>query len=125
MTEFAEFLIIAILFSFFFLHILVMLKVLPITIIWGSRLKSTKQMYIYEFISLVVISIFILNFLQYRNFINYLYPKIISTIIYWIMSIFFILNTLGNFLSKNFIEKFVFGVITFLLSLMSIYLALN
>lgn len=123
MTEFAEFFIIAILFSFFFLHILVLLKVLPMTIIWGSRLKSTKQMYIYEVISLVVISIFILNFLQYRSFINLLYPEIITSIIHWIMSIFFVLNTIGNFMSKNFIEKFVFGVITFLLSLMSLYLA--
>jgi hypothetical protein len=60
--------------------------------------------------------------LVYSNLIPVILPKIIFTISFWIMAILFVLNTLGNIISKNKYEKIIFTPVTILLTLLMLIL---
>ncbi|MCX7909608.1 MAG: hypothetical protein N2560_08855 [Ignavibacteria bacterium] len=125
MIEIAKYGLITILSGLIIFHLLVLLKVIPYDIVWGSRVKSEKDLFRLEMISLLINLFFLFSTLIYVIALPLKFPKIIMTIILWTMVALFGLNTLGNVLSKNKLEQRLFAPLTVLLTLFSLIMVLN
>jgi hypothetical protein len=125
MISTAQFGLLILLSLFLLLHFIILLKIIPYNIIWGSRLKSNKEMYRFEILSILINVLFIIVILAQADFRIIHIPNKIITYALWLMTSLFLLNTLGNAISKNRIERLVFTPITILLAIFSFVLALS
>lgn len=82
-------------------------------------------MYRFEIFSILVNALFIIVILTQTGFWAINIPNKIITYSLWIMTGLFMLNTLGNAISKNKIERLLFTPITILLAIFSLVLALS
>jgi cellulose synthase/poly-beta-1,6-N-acetylglucosamine synthase-like glycosyltransferase len=55
MVDFAQYGILIILSFLLVLHFCIILKIIPGKIVWGNRLKSDKEMYRFEIVSIILI----------------------------------------------------------------------
>ena len=125
MIHIAQYGLIIILSAVLVFHFLVLLKVIPYKIVWGGRLKSDTQMYRFEVVSIFTNLIFLAIVFAYSGILlSDISPNIIS-ILLWIMAALFALNTLGNLMSKNKLEKIIFTPLTLLLFVFCVILALQ
>jgi hypothetical protein len=108
-----------------FMHILILTKVIPYNLVWGSRLKNDREMVRFESISLLVSLVFVWLALESTSIIDGIIPDSWSVWILWALGGFFALNTIGNLASKNKIERYVFGALTVVLAGCFFYLAYN
>lgn len=106
-------------------HFLVLFKIIPYSIVWGGRLKSDKQMYRFEVVSIFTNLFFLAVVAAYSGILFSDIPASIITILLWIMAALFALNTFGNLLSKNKWEKIIFTPMTLILTIFCITLALH
>ena len=111
------------LFIFLVLHFIIMLKILPYQMVWGGRLKSDQEMYRFESISIIINLVLLFFIINYSNLLDIGLPTHISRFILWLMTIVFVLNTLGNAVSKNKLEQRLFTPLTILMALFSFVLA--
>lgn len=125
MIYFAQYVLLIILCVILVLHICILLKVIPYKIVWGGRLKSDAEMYRFETVSILINLIFLFIILVQSHYLTIDFPKKIMTIILWIMTALFTLNTFGNLMSKNKLEKRLFTPITIILTIFSLILALT
>lgn len=104
-------------------HLLVLSGAIPFNIVWGGRLQNVRQMYIFEGISIIV-NLFIIAVIMIKGELikNPLSVKTI-TVILWVLTGLFALNTLGNIFSKANLETIVFTPITFINSILFYRLA--
>jgi hypothetical protein len=123
MINFAQYGLIVILSLFLVLHICVLLKFIPYNIVWGGRLKTDTEMYRFEVVSILMNLFFLFVILVQSGFLIIDFPKIIMTVILWVMTILFLFNTFGNIKSKNKIEQKLFTPITIILTIFSLILA--
>ena len=110
---------------FLLLHFAILLKIIPYKLVWGGRLKSDKEMYRFEVFSIVVNAIFIFVVLKQANLIPLDVPNKMVSYALWLMVALFLLNTLGNAISKNKLEQRLFTPVTILLFIFSVILALS
>jgi hypothetical protein len=110
---------------FLILHLSILLKIIPYTMVWGSRLKSGKQMFVFEIISILVTTLFLVIILVQAKILIINAPNIVITYGLWIMAVLFLINTIGNAFSKNKIEQRVFTPVTIILVIFSSILALS
>lgn len=125
MIYFAQYGLIIILSLLLFLHILIFLKIIPYSIVWGNRLKSDKEMYRFETLSILASLFFLIIVLIQANILSFNLPDIFLTISFWIMSVVFAFNTVGNILSENKLERILFTPITIIMVILSLTLALT
>lgn len=104
-------------------HVLVLLQIIPFTIVWGGRLKTESDMYVFESISLIINVCMLAVVLIKKEIIRLNIPPIMITVALWLMCLLFFINTLGNLTAIDPFEKIVFTPITLLLSLTSLILA--
>jgi hypothetical protein len=94
-------------------HLSIVVKLIPYDIAWGGRLKTDREMFIFEaisvFINLFLIFVLLIKGSYVKVQVN---GKVINTVL-WVFFIMFILNTIGNILAKTTFEK-MFAVLTFL-----------
>lgn len=105
-------------------HLLVIIQIIPFEIVWGGRLTSVQQMYVSESISVAVNLLFLVIVLVKTKFLNWPIPPKVISVFLWLMFALFVLNTLGNLLSINSLEKMIFTPVTILLSVFCLILAL-
>ncbi len=110
---------------FLILHFLILMKIIPYNLVWGGRIKSDKEMYRFEIISILMNAIFLIVILKQANIVEMDIPKKIITYALWVMAVLFCLNTFGNAISKNKIEQKLFTPTTILLTIFSLILALS
>jgi hypothetical protein len=110
---------------FLVLHFIILLKLIPYSLVWGGRLKSDKEMYRFEIISILINALFVIVILVQGGFLKIDVPKKIITYALWLMTGVFLLNTLGNATSKNKLEQRLFTPLTILLAVFSFILALS
>lgn len=109
--------------SIIIFHLLVLAGIVPYNIVWGGRLSSHNQMVWFELLSITVNLIMLYIVGQKGGFVKAsLSPNVITTAL-WVMCALFVVNTLGNMLSVNSLEKLIFTPLTFLLALFSWKLA--
>jgi hypothetical protein len=125
MVDFAQYALLIILSFLLVLHFCIILKIIPGKIVWGNRLKSDKEMYRFEIVSIIINLFFLISVLVHSGIWMIDFSKLFMKIILWIMTIFFAFNTFGNFLSKNKLEKRLFTPIAILLTVFSLVLALS
>ena len=109
---------------FLILHFIILLKLIPYNLVWGGRLKSDKEMVRFEIFSILINSLFVIVILMQMSFLTIDIPKKVITYFLWLMTGLFLLNTLGNAISKNKLEKRLFTPVTILLAIFSLTLAL-
>lgn len=119
----AQYILLFLLFAILILHTLILLKVIPYNLVWGSRLKSISEMYRFEIASLLINAILFLIVLETTTLLNLNISLNILKIAFWIMAFLFSVNTIANIFSKNKIEKMLFTPITIIMALLSIYIA--
>lgn len=95
-------------------HMLVLFGVIPYSIVWGGRLKSKKDMYRFEVVSILVNALFIIIALEQASIISLSMPHYLVKGALWVMLAVFFLNTIGNLFSENRLEKLIFTPLTFL-----------
>jgi hypothetical protein len=110
---------------FLLFHLAVLFKIIPYRLIWGGRLKSDREMYRFEIVSLFMNALLgCIVLIETRLVEIDISPKIIAFLL-WLMALLFLLNTVGNAMSKNKFEKMIFTPITVLLTIFSVILALS
>jgi hypothetical protein len=86
-------------------HLLIIIGVIPYALTWGGKLESTKEMLVFETISIVINLFFLHTLLQKGSYIRSTYSKKFIRIILWVFFILFILNTAGNIQAVTTFEK--------------------
>ena len=107
------------------LHFTVLMKIIPYKIVWGGRLKSDKEMYRFEIFSISMNVLFIIVILVQAYYLAIEIPRKIINYSLWLMTGLFILNTIGNAMSKNILERRLFAPTTLLMAIFSLFLALS
>ncbi len=125
MISIAQYGLLSILSLFLILHFCIILKIIPYNLVWGGRLKTDREMYRFEAISIGINLIFIFIMLIQAHFWVIDFPNRIMTILLWGMTALFLLNTFGNALSKNKVEQVLFTPLTILLTLFALILAIS
>ena len=106
-------------------HFLVIAGVIPYQIVWGGRLENETQMLQFETVS-IALNILMVAIVAIKA--GYLKLKLHATflkVIFVLMAALFALNTIGNLLAKNELEKLIFTPLTFLLAIFCFRLALS
>lgn len=106
-------------------HGLILTGVIPFDIVWGGRLTSHGQMLRFEILS-IALNLLMLAIVAVRAglFGKHIPPRVI-TIALWIMALLFGLNTLGNLLSQNSLERIIFTPLTLVLCMLCLRLVLG
>jgi hypothetical protein len=95
-------------------HLLVITGIIPYTIVWAGKLKSTSDMYVFESISIAINLLLIgVLIIKRRHIKQNISNKILNAVL-WFFVIIFALNTLGNLTSKTLLEKALFTPLTFI-----------
>jgi hypothetical protein len=118
MKEAAEIAMITIFSTTLVFHLLVLVKVIPYAMVWGGRLKSDRDMYRFEVVSITVNLLFMLVILVKAGILPLFIPRPVMTVSLWFMFGLFVVNTAGNIMSKNKLEKTVFTPVTIALSVL-------
>lgn len=94
-------------------HVLVLAQVVPFQNVWGGRLKTVQEMYVFETISLLLNTFLIFIVLQKSGSVKrVLSYRIINAVLYIFAGIF-VLNTIGNLFAVQWIEKVLGTLLTF------------
>ncbi len=117
--------ILVILTFFVVLHALILLGIVPFQMVWGGRLTDYSRMIVFESVSLVVNLLMILVVLVQTGLLHLKLKAIVVKLALWAMAVLFGLNTLGNALSNNALEKSLFTPLTLLLCLGCLRLVLS
>ncbi|RJE73223.1 hypothetical protein BGP76_03295 [Reichenbachiella sp. MSK19-1] len=125
MITFSQYGLIIILSFFLVLHVCILTKMIPYKNVWGGRLNSDKEMYQFEMVSILINLFFLFIILVQSEFLSIHFPKSMMTILLWVMTVLFLINTYGNIISKSKIELWVFTPITIILAVFSLILALT
>ncbi|WP_439880065.1 hypothetical protein ACSX1A_12950 [Pontibacter sp. MBLB2868] len=110
---------------FVILHFLILFGVVPYEMVWGGRLKGTSQMIVFELISILINVAMLAVVAADSGILNLKIDRRIIKGLLWIMFVVFLLNTAGNLLSSNELEKLLFTPLTVLLALFSLRLAID
>lgn len=108
------------------MHLLIMLKLIPSDFVWGGQTgQNPSDLIMMEIIAVLVLILFALIVIVK---IKFLFPdkfRRLSTIGMWLIFAYFGLNTVGNLLSPNMLEKLIFTPVAIILSLLSLRLTIE
>ncbi|MEO5681252.1 MAG: hypothetical protein ABIQ88_01360 [Chitinophagaceae bacterium] len=96
-------------------HLALLLKLVPYRMVWGGRIKSDKQMYRFETVSIIITILFTIVLLAKAGCLGIAVPQRPITISLWIMTVLYLVNTVGNLKSNNRIEQIIFAPLTIVL----------
>ena len=108
----------------FIFHLLILFKVISPNIVWAGKIKNQKDLVKFEIISLGVLILAGIIIALKMDYLNHSIKPTFINIGIWILFAFFCLNTLGNLTAKHPFEKYGFGLLTFLISLLIFRLAI-
>ena len=123
--QFAATLMLVMLSCAFVFHLLVVSGAIPYGIVWGGRLESASQMYLFEAVSLAVNLAAIAAVGVKAGYIKPLIPKRAATFLLWSLAILFALNTVGNIFAKTTLEAVLFTPLTLMSSVLCYRMAID
>jgi hypothetical protein len=106
-------------------HLLIIFGVIPFSIVWGGRISSSDEMLRFEMVSIGMNLLLLLIISIKARWIRLRIHHLVLKIVLWLMTILFLLNTVGNLLSQNDLEKLIFTPLTFILMIFSFRLAIS
>lgn len=96
----------------------------PVDFLWGGRMKTSEELLRFEFISLFVTILCLIVVLIKSGRIYLPRASTVVTVALWFMFLLFLLNTVGNMLSKTTFEKSL-TIITAILAVLCVRLAIE
>jgi len=103
-------------------HVLVLSGLIDYRLVWGGRLKNPQEMQLFEVVSLVVnVCIMWLTAQRIRIVKAYISQRILKWV-FILLTVLFVLNTLGNLLSLNRLEAWIFTPVTCISALCCLWL---
>ena len=93
-------------------HSLIITRIIPYTIVWAGKLKDVEDMWKFETISIAINSFLLSTLLLKGNYLKSKIPDKILNAILWLFMFVFVINTIGNLMSKTLFEKIVFTPLT-------------
>jgi len=106
-------------------HIIVVLGIIPYNMVWGGRIKSKEDLYVFEAISVGLNLLFLLVVLVKGNFVKIAFSPRLINMLLWFMCIIFTLNTVGNLFAIEPLEKYIFTPITLVIAVLSFILSVS
>ncbi len=106
-------------------HFAVLVGQVPMDMVWGGRLKTQEELYVFEAVSILLNGLMLwATIIRMRHLQSTHLPTFMG-VIFGLMFVLFFLNTIGNLMAFNNLETYIFTPITFLLSFLSLRLALQ
>jgi hypothetical protein len=99
------------------LHLSVLLGFIPYDVAWGDKIKSTKQLFVFETISILATGFFGMLVLIKGQYIKLSIPERMINAMLWFFLLLFIMNTASIFAVKTDFQKLM-SVITLLFSML-------
>ncbi|VAW28220.1 hypothetical protein MNBD_BACTEROID06-1037 [hydrothermal vent metagenome] len=93
-------------------HLLILIELIPYQIAWGGRLETRSQMLAFESVSIGINVIIMTIILLKGEYIKTRISVRVINILLWILTVVFILNTVGNLISNNLLETIIFTPLT-------------
>ncbi|MDD3061065.1 MAG: hypothetical protein PHW94_09030 [Sulfurimonas sp.] len=106
-------------------HLLVLSGAIPYSIVWGGRLESASQIYLFEAVSITINLVVIASVGINAGYIKPFIPKRSVTFLLWALVILFALNTVGNIFSKTTLETILFTPLTLISSVLCYRMAIE
>lgn len=106
-------------------HIMVLSGRIPYNIVWAGKIKSRKELIKFESLSIIILLFAVGIILLKVEYLTIISNRLFIDILTWILFILFFLNTFGNLTAKNKFEKYAFGSVTILISLLLLLLAVD
>jgi hypothetical protein len=106
-------------------HFLLIFGVVPKDIVWGGKIKDPEQLMIFEAFSIIVNLITLIFSGVKAGILKLKIGHKFLRVMFWIMAVFFLLNTIGNLFAESITETLIFTPITLLISLLSLRIALD
>jgi len=104
-------------------HLMVLVSIIPYQMVWGGRLQSKKEMINFELVSILLNFLMLAIVAIHAKIIKLKVHPTIVKIALWLMVFIFMMNSIGNLLSLNEMEKYIFTPLTTLLAIFSFTLA--
>jgi len=105
-------------------HTLVILEIIPFQIVWGGRLSTKEEMYVFETVSITLLLIMGWVVAVRIRWITGNLPEKLMRIVFGLLAFLFFLNTIGNLMAVHFLETILFTPLTFIAFLACLRLAL-
>ncbi|MBX2894118.1 MAG: hypothetical protein KF763_01655 [Cyclobacteriaceae bacterium] len=102
-------------------HILVLAGVVPMEIVWGGRITTRTELVQFEVVSIMINLIMIFVVSHPAGFIQVLKPVVVRWLLA-VMAILFALNTIGNVMAVDPLERWIFTPLTALMCVLSVLL---
>jgi hypothetical protein len=115
----------SLLLSVFVFHLSVLLDWIPNTIVWGGRIQTKEQFLLLECISLLINTAFVWIIAQRAAYIKSSIPLKGLKGVLWGMAVVYALNTLGNLMAINALERYLFTPLTLISAILCVRLALE
>ena len=107
-------------------HVLILLEIVPSNIVWGGQIgDSTSNLVVLEITALLVTVIFGLVIAAKLDYVRSGRLRKAANAGMWIVTAYFLLNTIGNLASGVSAENLIFAPFTVLLTLLSLRLAIE
>jgi hypothetical protein len=104
-------------------HSLIITGIIPFDKVWGGRLTGAAQMRLYESISIILNLVMLFMVMAKAGILPVGISKKVYVYFFGLMSLLFFLNTIGNFISKNDLERIIFTPLTLILSILFLRLS--
>jgi hypothetical protein len=106
-------------------HLLVISGIIPYTIVWAGRLQSTRDMQLFESISILLNMVLLLVVTMKGSYIAAVVPQKVLNAILWVFIVLFSLNTIGNMMAKYTLETILFTPLTFVSAILCLRIVME
>jgi hypothetical protein len=106
-------------------HLLIVMKIVPYTFVWGGQIKDTSSLYLLEGFSILTTLLFILIICLKVGYIKMNKFKKATQFGAWLLALYLLLNTIGNLASGVTFEKLLFTPITVILTFLAFRVAID
>lgn len=110
---------------FILFHILVLTGIIPHHIVWAGKIETFADLVRLETVSIAILLFSSLLVAMKMGYIRWLHGSKIINIGIWVLFGLFALNSLANLTAPTLIEKYGFGLVTVLITLLCLRLALD
>ncbi len=106
-------------------HLSVVVEIIPYKHVWGGRLKSVEQMYIFQAISIFLNFLILIVVLIRGEYIQPHMPISTTNAFSWIFFVVFALSAIANVSSMDSLESKIFTPVAFVLSFLFLRIAIK
>ena len=106
-------------------HLFVLSGAIPYNVVWGGRLESASQMYMFEVVS-ITINLMVITIIGIKaGYIKPFISKRALTFLLWALAMLFALNTVGNLFATTILETILFTPLTLISAVLCYRMAIE